>query len=187
MVDQNLGSRCQLTIDPSWPHGKLWKHPFGKSLSATFLALDDGDISEEAAVTYASTDVIGRAEAYQSYISTANREIPMTFHFQVQGLQTSDEATACQNEVVLPARFLEALKYSVYSAAQERTYQPPPCILRIGDLLTARVIVTSAQIRWRPPYHTQQMIPHGAEVPVTFMIVRKAKSDLSYAFDGNWT
>lgn len=189
--DAALAGRFTLRIDPNWPHQKLWRHPMGSLLAFTYVDWSGG-LQETANVNYAPTEVPGRAESYQSYTGTDSREIQITFNFQVQGQSGGSLSDALMREVVWPARFLDALKYPVFSTDQERSYRPPPCILRVGELLTARVIVTTADITWGGSEGTildpDTLLPQSATVSTTFRVVRRAKSDLGYPFDdlGNW-
>ncbi len=184
--DAPLVDLVTLELDPTWDHIRLWEHPLGHKLAFTYLDLESG-LQETSQPTYGDTNVIGRAEFYKTYTGTSNREIPLTFQFQVQGVDTLDPAEAARREVVLPARFLDALKFPVFSVDAQISYAPPPCLLRIGRLLSARVLVTQADVTWNAPFDTATMLPHSATVAVTFTVVRRLDPYLRYSFEGRWT
>lgn len=178
MVDQNLGERATLMIDPTWAYGSLWKHPFGKILRFIYIDFEQG-IQENVSPSWTDTDVIGRAEPYKTFTGLPSREIEVTFTFM-------NQSGDLDNEVVQPARFLDALKYPVYSAQQNVSYPPPTCILKIGSLLLARVILISGNITWKGPVDPDTLLPHMCEFPASFAVVRRFQSDLSYQFNGQW-
>jgi hypothetical protein len=82
-----LGDLCTVEIDPQWPHAQyfLEGNRIGRKLSFAFIDLE-ADIQEESTPNYADTEVVGRAEQYKTFVGTGNREIPLTFRFQAQGL-----------------------------------------------------------------------------------------------------
>lgn len=165
-------------IDPTWPHVALWRHPFGRVLRFIYIDFDTG-IQEGAAPDWATTATLGRAEPFQAYNGVGAREIQIHFTFQNQNGDLL-------NEVVLPARFLDALKYGVYNPAQQLSYEAPPCLLKIGSLLLARVILTAGDVSWKNGVDPETLLPYQAEVQATFTVVRRFQSDLSYRFDGQW-
>ena len=149
-----------------------------------FIDLEDG-LEESAAVNYADNEVIGRAESYKTYMGTANREIPLTFRFQAQGLQESalDELTmVLRREVVGPALWLEGLKYP-WTGDDGLSHAPPRCFLRIGDLFSGTVIATDVQLQWQPPFDAASMLPYGATVPCTFTVVKRVIADFDFMWD----
>jgi hypothetical protein len=174
-LDETLGNRLSLRIDPTYPHASLWKHPNGNSLKVTYVNLEEG-IQETASPNYSDIEITGRAEGYKVFSGTSNKEITLTFRFQA-----TDHATV-KEDVIYPARFLDALKYPLTNG--NLSYPPPPCLLKIGTLLMARVVVTSADITWEAPFDVETMEPHSASVPVTFTIVRRVSQNLEYDFDG---
>ena len=183
MTDQPQNFRIQ--IDPTWEHYSLWEHPLGTFIDVTYWDTDGG-ISDSASPNYADTDVVGRGELYKNWISTGNKEIQVTLQFQVQG--TGEEAI--RREVLYPARFIDKLKYPVYDAGSDLTYRTPTVLVRIGSFLMIRAIVTDATINWKAPFEPDTLLPHAAEVPVTFAIVRAIDRDMTYRpesiTDGQW-
>lgn len=178
MVDTTLGERASLLIHPRWKYRSLWRHPLGSILRFMYIDFEEG-ITESSAANYADIDVIGRGEPYRTFISTGAREIQITFRFHNQQGNLRDE-------VVLPARFLDALKYPVFDSGSQLSYEPPLCLLKIGSLLTARVILTGGDPTWRGPVDVDSLLPHYSEFQATFSVVREAQADLGYRFDGNW-
>jgi hypothetical protein len=178
MADQNLGDRATLMLDPTWPHANLWRHPFGSILRFTYIDFDDG-IQESSTPEWAETPIIGRGEPYRTFVGVSSREIQIKFTFHNQ---TGD----LQNEVVLPTRFLDGLKYPVYSAQSGLSYAPPTCILKIGALLIARVVLTGGEVSWRAPIDTATLLPYHSEYSATFAVLRRFQPDLGYRFDGHW-
>lgn len=186
MVDAALRDRLTIQIDPTWPWRNLWDHPLGPRLDRiTYVDWESG-VQENASPNYADTDVVGRAELYKNWISTSNREITITFKFRVQDAGRA----AINNEVIYPARFLDKLKYPVYDPGAELQYAPPPVLLRIGELLHVRAVVTNADITWMEPFEPDTLLPHGADVPCTFQVVRKQNNDMGYRTEsvrsGTW-
>jgi len=180
LVEGNLGDRLTITIDPLWPHQSLWRHPLGNTLRVTFVDFDAG-IQENAAPNYVNTEVVGRAEAYKAFINTQNRQIQIPFKFRVQGQTSADSRTAIEAEVVNPARFLDALKYPVYDANQNLSFPPPTVLVHVGQLFTARCILTGGDINWlHNPLEIDTLLPHGCDFNAQFEVVRTFRADLSY-------
>lgn len=183
MTDQP--QNVTIRIDPTWPYYYLWDHPLGDRLDITYWDTDSG-ISDTSAPNYADTDIVGRGELYKNWISTGNKELQITFQFHVQGVGTS----ALRNEVLLPARFLDALKHPVYDPGTDLSYAPPTVLVQIGSMFLIRAIVTQADIQWMAPFEPGTQLAHHAEVPTTFAVVRRNNADLSYrreaATSGRW-
>lgn len=148
----------------------------GRKCEFTFIDLEEG-IQESAGVNYADIDVIGRAEAFKNYVGTANREFSITFKFRAQGLVGDTLAASLNREVVLPAKWIDALKFPITdrsgSGGTGISHAPPRCHLRIGQLFTGFVIVTDAQITWMHPFDPDTLLPHGADVSTTLTVVRR--------------
>lgn len=178
MVDQNLGERATLMIDPAWPHSSLWRHPFGNVLRFTYIDFEEG-VTESSSPEWIDTPVIGRAEPYKTFGGVTSREIEMTFVFM-------NQTGNLTNEVVLPARFLDALKYPVFSPQSGISYPPPTCILKVGSLLLARVVLMGGNLSWKGPVDTETLLPHQCTFSATFAVVRRFQTDLSYQFAGQW-
>ena len=179
-MEANLGERLTVAIDTGWPHRSLWQHPFGTILRVTYVDWDAG-ITEAMSPGYIDTTPLGRAEAYKAWTSNPNRSINVNFKFRAQGLNGTIPDQVINEEVLLPARFLDALKYPVYNPQQDVSYAPPPVILRIGTLLTARCVLTGGDPQWIfDPMDPDSLLPHGADFNATFEVVRAFKRDLSY-------
>jgi len=180
MPDATLGDLAFLRIDPSLdPAVKaLWQHPYGDTLRFTYVDFEQG-VGESVAPNYADTDVIGRAEPYKAFVGLPSREITLNFTFQVQDGDLL-------SEVVMAGRFLDALKYPLYSPQQDLSYPPPACILKIGALLTARVVLTGGDPQWKGPVDPDTLLPHTCEFQATFSVVRRFQADLGYRFQGQW-
>lgn len=168
---------CKVSIDETWTGGEL-DPPFSatRSLNFAFLELEDG-ITESSSPEWNDTSVIGRAEAYKSYMGGSNKEIPLTFRFRAQ-MGTPDDANAQAlegvgpiPEVMFPVRWLEALKNPV--TRNGLSHAPPPLILTIGDLLVARCVMQNCEVTWEAPFEPVTMHPHGASVQCTFSVVRR--------------
>jgi len=182
LIEGNLGDRLTVMIDPSWPHIRLWQHPLGRTLRVTFVDFTSG-IQEAASPNYVNTEVVGRAEAYKAYLNTTNRQITVPFKFRAQGQTTpGDSKQAIIDEVINPARFLDALKYPMYDPNSDISYEPPPILLKIGELISpARCILTGGDLNWlTEPMETDSLLPHGCDFVAQFEVVRRAQVDLSY-------
>lgn len=179
-LEGNLGDRLTITLDPSWPHIGLWQHPFGRTLRVTFVDFESG-IQEGADPNYVPSEVVGRAEAYMAYINTRNRRITIPFKFRAQGVAAGTQRAAIDAEVINPVRFLDALKYPVHDPNLNLSFAPPTVIVHIGELLTARCILTGGDINWiHTPMETDTLLPHGADFTAQFEVVRTFQADLSY-------
>lgn len=180
MFDVNLGDRAYITLDPTMDPSvaALWNHPNGKILRFMYIDFEAG-ITESVTPAYSDTEVIGRAEPYKAFIGLGSKEFQLNFTFMAQ---VGDP----QNEVVNPARFLDALKYPMYSEAQDLSYPPPVCLLKIGTLFKARVVLTGGDPLWKGPVETETLLPHACEFNATFAVVRRQQPDLSYRFDNQW-
>lgn len=177
MVDPDLGRRLSVRLDPIWlgRHSGLWSHPLGTQISPTYIDWESG-VAEAAAPNYADTDIVGRGEMFKHWISTGNKDFSLTFKFRVQGRGSF----ALRQEVLYPARWLDKLKYPVYDSGAQLSYAPPPVMLTIGTFLQVRCVITDANIQWIEPFETDTLLPHGADVPVTFTVTRKLNDDMGY-------
>ena len=184
-LEATLGDRMTIAIDPNWPHFSLWQHPFGSTLRLTFVDFGAG-ITEGMTPNYVNTEVVGRAEGFRTWVSNPNRFISFTLRFRVQGLNGVVSTQAIQDEVILPARFLDALKNPVYNASQNLTYAPPPVLLRIGNLLTARCVLSSGDPQWVDPVDPDTLLPYGCDFQASFAVVRRFRDDLSYFPSGSF-
>lgn len=184
----------EVDIDPIWlgtakygggTYGDLWipsadDWSITTSLFALFSTIDDEGITEDSAVMYADTDVPGRAEMYKTYMGTTNREIAIGFQFHAQipdSTETDEDGVNlvvkyAPNWCVQAVRWLDLLKQPVYDPSQDVTYPPPPVILRVGNLLAARCILTGGSPRWIGPFDPDTMFPNCAEFHAVFTNVR---------------
>jgi len=180
-----LEGLAYLRIDDIWmsvnPNG--WENPLGAELTFQFIDLEQG-LQESASANYASIDVIGRAESYQVYMGVQNKQIPLTFKFQVQG---SDPSKSLSDsliwEVRHPALWLDALKYP-YIAPDGLSHAPPPCVLKLGQLFSGLVIAADVQINWQSPFDPDTLLPYGAEVICQFTVVRRFITN--YPINNTW-
>jgi hypothetical protein len=173
-VTHGQGELLSLQIDPAYPYADKWTHPQGDKLSVVYFDTEGG-ISETTTPNYSDSEVVGRAEPFKTFSGTGSKEIAITFNFKAQGERS------IKDEVIYPARFLDALKYPM--SGSRISYPPPPCLLTIGSLFMARVVITAADITWEAPFEVDTLLPHGASVPVTFAVVRNS-GNLDYNFDG---
>jgi hypothetical protein len=194
----NLGQLFTVMIDPLWPYVNYWKSGLGNGsypsngvLSAIFFEPSDQVFTESAQVSYASQEIIGRAEPLQVWMSTGAREVSFNFKFRVQGdisagitdLQEQHDSAPIyiETEVIQPAKFLDALKYPIIDT-NNISHGPPPVILSIGQLLQMRAIVSDASITWEYPIDVDTYLPHAASVQVTFRSVSRQLGN--YQFSG---
>jgi hypothetical protein len=195
-----------LQIDPNWYLLSLLSDSnqaqfLYTSLTFVFVSLGEQGFSEAVNVNYATTDIVGREEQYYTYMGTSNRQIAMTFHFITQGepaaqpnsylVSTPPEQQqgytgkgGPQLETVLPARWIDSLKYPVVDN-NGLSHAPPPLILTVGDLLAARVVLSQSSLQWLPPFEPGTMNPFGAELACTFTVVRAAKGSSTPNLSGN--
>jgi len=169
-------------VDSSWPHTRAWEssnagNPEGNPIKQSFTFLDqfDSGFEEQAGTSYAVVDIVGRTEAYRTWTGNANRTIPIVFKMFVQGLDTSpsDVAGRIKAEVVGPARWLDATRYPVLVVGN-RLVSPPPLLLQVGSLYFGRVQAEEVSIRWVPPFEPDTLLPHGADVSVTFVEINRS-------------
>lgn len=184
MTDQPL-SGCYVRIDPTWPFRHLWLNPLGEQINLTYVKFEDG-IGDDSTPEYAPETIPGRGEAIQTFMGTSNKEISFAVSFRVQGAG----ALAIDREVIYPARFLDACKHPVYDDTSGVSLGAPPLWLRLGRLFFGRVILTSAAIQWVEPFEPGTLLPHGADLNLTFQVVRRADPDLGYRLEsilsGTW-
>ena len=168
-------SSIRIDIDPDWSGyattaglgiNALDSQYTQNSLNIPFFDTSRG-ITESSRPSYSTVSVLGRLEDIMVYTGATTRTVPMQFHFQVQGTQFTNINDACMNEVISPARWLDALKYPVTSATGI-IYNPPTVILFIGKLLTMRALVTSCNITWESPYTPDNLYPTSATVDCVF-------------------
>jgi len=189
-IAQPLRDLLFLKVDDNW----LAQHPniaqdYDTTLTFTFFDTESG-IQEQAQANYGSMEVIGRAESYKTFAGTSNKTVTMPFRFRAQGLDSvEDMAQAMEAEVTRPARFLDALQYPIEDPVSGISYAPPPVYMQIGSLLRLRAIVTDVAINWMQPFEPTTMMPMGAEVDVTFEVVRQTPVNymtVGGPSDGKW-
>jgi hypothetical protein len=196
LIASRLWNKLLIRIDPTWydVYQESWEPIVAipgvldvdpQGFAFTFVDLEEG-ITEQSSVNYADADVVGRAEAYKTFISTGNKEVPITFQIRAQGEAASglDLKSILLREVVYPARWLDALKYPLKDTKAKLTIAPPPCILQIGSLFIGRVIATDVQLQWMPPFDPDTLLPHGCEAQCTFTVVRRIVGN--YPMSGVW-
>ena len=182
-LEPTLGDRLTIAVDPNWENIRLWQHPFGSVLSLTFVDFEAG-ITESMSPNYVNTEVTGRAEAYRVWINNPNKFVSFMIRFRAQGLDGQVGEQAILDEVVLPARFLEALKNPVFDVSRGITYAPPPVLVKIGRLLTIRGVLSSGDPQWTAPVDPDTLLPYGCDFQVSFAVTRTFKDDLSYFAGG---
>lgn len=184
MTDQPLQG-LSLRIDPTWPYRHLWFSPLGETINLTYVDFGEG-FQDNSQPTYADTDIIGRGELFKTFMGTSNKELNFSVEFRVQN--TGNDAL--YREVIWPARWIEACKHGVFDDGASLMQAPPPVLVRIGSLLHLRTIVTQADIVWKEPFEPVTMLPHGAQMNLTFQVVRRKSPDLGYRlesiFSGTW-
>jgi hypothetical protein len=100
-------------------------------------------------------------------------------------LAAGTEYTLVQDIYTLPNDF-RSIKEIYASTKNLLTYAPPTCILKIGALLIARVVLTGGEVSWRAPIDTATLLPYHSEYSATFAVLRRFQPDLGYRFDGHW-
>ena len=182
-----------VTIDPFWlsQHLDYPLGPLGSKLACKYVDLESG-ITETVGVNYADSDVVGRAEAYKTYMGSANREIQLTFHFVVDkddpltvplfgsgNTEADVTGLTLDDLVVQPALWFDSLKQP-WVGSDGLSHAPPPCYLQIGELFVGRCVVTDASITWHHPFSVYTLFPHHSEVQVTFAVVRETIENYSF-------
>lgn len=191
MADETFVN-VSLQIDPNWIHkGQRTGSTQGLFDKLVFAFVDQTEegFTENSAVNYASSDVIGRDEQFKTYTGNENRVIPVTFRLMAQGnldqagpifepaggdtgLSDAGDDTPSIVEVVKPARWIESLQHPIADPGTGLSYAPPPLILIIGQLLVARVVMSECSIKWDMPFRPGTMLPHGATLQCTFTMTR---------------
>lgn len=186
-----------VTIDPTWPLLALWQQVTRRVpyLLTNFYDLESG-ILENVNNNNNTTDIIGRSEAFLTYVNNSNRTVPIKFTYRVQGLNIAAQQTggplppgeadrvwkqAWENEVGDPVKWLDGVRYPWTDPASGIPYPPPPLILRVGELLRMRCIIDTLQIAWVPPF-SGTLLPLGADVDATFQAV--TENPRNYDFNG---
>ena len=91
----------------------------------------------------------------------------------VDAVSQAQLALLLETEVVDPVYWLEALKHPVIGNGG-LSHAPPPVLLTVGRLIpTSRCVVIAATPQWTVPFDPDTLMPYGAEVAVTFAVVRK--------------
>lgn len=196
---------CQVMLDPNYFYADAYKRSMvryeqgagfthGKGFSVLdvpYVDLEDG-FTEDFSPNYADTEVVGRAEAYKTFIGSSNREVSMTFKFWAEAREDIIPG------VILPARWLEGLKQPLYLTKEKISVAPPPVYLVVGRLLAMRAVVTSASVHWFGPIEVSSarsiwhnansgsdMFFQGAEVEVQFTAVRRSSRSGAINASGN--
>jgi hypothetical protein len=129
------------------------------------------DFSTSVQANWDTVEVIGRSHPYHIYGSTGAKEIDIKFQFFAEGNRTASIRQAIDDEVMSNIRFLESLAYPI------RTFEglvsrPATCILKIGDIITERVILEGgANPTYMGPWLDQPLLPYQAEMDCTFVTV----------------
>jgi len=177
-------SQFKIAIESTWwgRHQDIWPSGLREangdksdSLQVVFLDLEDG-IEENLTPNYADIEVLGRAENFKVFVGAQNKEIPLRLRFWAQGRATSPNRITdiIKQEVLVPVRWIEQLKKPLVDDRKDPplSIAPPPVILTVGRLLAARCIVSDASVRWMGPFTTDDVLPSGAEVDITFTVTR---------------
>lgn len=180
------GGLLYVGIDPNWAYYKQWRDRalIGGYLSMTFCDLDSG-VEENAPVNYQETNVLGRAEQFQTYIGNGNRELNFTFQFRAQGVKTSSYYDAIDQEVTKPVKWLDSLKFP-FVDDQNISHAPPPLIVAIGQIIRMRAIAVAVTPRWLPPYDPATMLAQSADVACTFRSVHTSLGNYDYNGPGRF-
>ena len=190
VLAQPLNNLLYLKVDDNW----LQQHPniarvYDTELTFVFFDNESG-VQEAAQANYNSMEVIGRPESFKTFSNTNNKVITLPFRFMAQGLdQVGDIREAIEKEVTRPVRFLDSLQYPIEDEVSQIGYAPPPVYVQIGNLLRIRAIVTDVSINWTQPFDPETLLPLGAEVDVTFEVVRQTPVNYMTAggpVDGKW-
>jgi hypothetical protein len=182
---------------------ELWHYQFLREIPVSsdtvptekdfiYWSNDEDGISEQVALNYSATQIPGRAESYQTYMGAENRQIGLNLWFYAledygtwgrpltEGTETTNPNLfpwqgndASPSSVVFWARWLDQLKQPLLDPTTKLSHAPPPCILRIGKLLVARVILADMNLTWHGPFVPGDMLPHSAECACTFTVVRR--------------
>lgn len=174
-VIPNEGSWLTIFIDKSWPYKDAWlrlRPPGFQRDRVTFAfaeELDESGFTEASQPNYSPTEIIGRAESFQTFTGTANRTIGITIQLQAQGLEEGlPIAETLRREVYWPGLWLAALQYPFTEPESRLSHAPPPVFVQIGELFLQRSVVTNATPTWMPPYDTSTLLPHRANVQCEF-------------------
>lgn len=149
--------------------------PYYVQLRCPYFDFDAG-IQESVASEYGSIAILGRAQGVKIFVSTANREFPLTFKFMYQSNPNDDAARSedISDQVVRPARWLESLAFPQVDLTTGRSYPPPRVEIQFGDLLRVTVVTQQVGIRWYGGFdydmsaNDGSMLPHCAEVSCHF-------------------
>jgi acyl-CoA synthetase (AMP-forming)/AMP-acid ligase II len=186
-----LTSIITLRVDPTWAYYADWVDnapaSIGASFSPTFLDFDSGfEISSSP--NYQDVAPVGRAESFKTYVGNSNRELSILFQFRAQGLgatanQNQQLYNAIQNEVLLPCRWLESLKYP-FIDAQGISHAPPPLILVLGQILTMRCLLMAGNPKYMAPFDPVTGLPMSAEFAVQLVSISPSMGNYNFANSG---
>lgn len=174
MVPVDLGPNAFIKIDTGSPGGRHW--PGADELRFQFLG--NNEFGDSVSAEYASIDIIGRSESYQSYHMTSNRDIPISLMFAAMGHGNLID------EVKKKADWCRALCYPRYVG--QRMYPPPVVLLYLGKMYSAsnlpvRGLIMGCEVNYcaqEAPYDPETFEPYTAQVDLQFKAVYIAGEEM---------
>lgn len=145
------------------------------------------EITDSVSPNWESVDVLGRAEPFQIYANTGPRTISLEFTFFAQGSMTKGGSipASIDLEVMRNVRFLRSLAYPLVGE-DGLVRRPATCWLRLGELLTSRVILADApEVTYSGPWEPDTVLPYQAQVSCTFTEVNKAPKNAADVLSGS--
>lgn len=157
-------------------------------------------ISESKSSIWKPVDILGRSEPIRFYSSSGIRKIDLTlmFHVREAGIVLSDTnlndntigplVPDHENDIEINVRFLRSLVYPDYSDSARAAFTPAPppvVLLKIGDWLFMRSIVTNVIVDRHGPWSLPALFPNRVEVKISFEEFNVKPYDGNEVFNGS--
>jgi len=136
-------------------------------------------IGENKSANWQYIDILGRSEPIRFYSSSGPRSINLCLTFHALSSRIDD--------VELKIRFLRSLVYPDYQASKSTNtpFPPPVILLKIGEWLKMRSIVTNISVNRSGPWEPDTLYPTCAEVSLDIQELNVDPFDATDVFFGD--
>lgn len=129
------------------------------------------EISDSKSASYDDVAIVGRSEPFVGYSSSESRTITFDIEFIVSKFQNdaTSSAETAYDQLMEKVRWCRSLAYPDYHT-QSFVTPPHPCLLKVGKLLSVRVIVESVEVTYKGPWN-EDLLPYSVSVSMPFRVV----------------
>lgn len=140
------------------------------------------NFSDSKAPNWNQQEIVGRWTPVRGYSSSSPRTISLMLTF-TSSIDQADNGSTYTN-VLDNVNKLRSLTYPNYDSY---AYSPDPVILKIGQMVFMKCIVTAFDCNWRSPWDLDTEVSMVAEVSITFEETNDNPLDASMVMNGSQT